>query len=109
MDLRVPVSVRVPHDNRSDLIGFALSSIRERTLKPAEILIVDDASSPEHRNRLNENPHLAAIANPMTVLGDCGAATQVVEGHSLEIMTLEAALEAMRSPGAGCHAYHTSR
>jgi glycosyltransferase involved in cell wall biosynthesis len=149
MDLRVPVSVIVPHHNRSDLIGFALSSIRQQTLQPTEILIVDDASSPEHRDRLaqyadfarviyleknrgpayarnagiqaakcdflaflddddlwepnklevqwkilNDNPHLSAVTSAMIVFGDDGRPTRVIEGHSPEIMTVEAALEA---------------
>lgn len=48
----LPVSVIVPHHNRSHLIGAAIESIRRQTLPPAEIVIVDDGSLAEHRDEL---------------------------------------------------------
>jgi len=49
------ISVIIPHYNRSHLIGTALDSVRQQTLQPAEILVVDDASAAEHRARLQQH------------------------------------------------------
>jgi glycosyltransferase involved in cell wall biosynthesis len=48
----LPISVIVPHRNRSDLIGIALESIRRQTAQASEIIIVDDGSHPKHRAAL---------------------------------------------------------
>jgi glycosyltransferase involved in cell wall biosynthesis len=48
----LPISVIIPHRNRSDLIGAAVESILRQTMPPAEIIIVDDGSLPKHRNAL---------------------------------------------------------
>jgi len=48
----LPISVIVPHHNRSNLIGIAIESIWRQTMQPAEVIIVDDGSFPEHRDAL---------------------------------------------------------
>ena len=40
------VSVIIPTHNRPELLQEALSSVLEQTVRPAEIIIVDDASDP---------------------------------------------------------------
>ena len=54
MNDSLPVSAIVTHYNRSDLIGAAVESIRRQTAQPAETIIVDDASLPEHRDALRK-------------------------------------------------------
>jgi glycosyltransferase involved in cell wall biosynthesis len=56
-----PISVVIPHHNRSHLIEQALASIRRQTLQPSEILIVDDGSQPEHANALQQYSDRARI------------------------------------------------
>lgn len=67
------VSVVVPHYNRPDLVGKALQSIHEQTVKPAEVLLVDDQSTPENRTKLNEFASLATIIDVPRNLGLAGA------------------------------------
>jgi GT2 family glycosyltransferase len=55
------VSVIVPHFNRPDLVRGALLSIHGQSIKPAEILLVDDGSSPENQDKLRELSSLATI------------------------------------------------
>ena len=55
------VSVIVPHFNRPDLVREALLSIHAQTVKPAEVLLVDDGSSPEHQEKLTSLSDLATI------------------------------------------------
>jgi len=50
----LPVSAVVPHHNRSALVAAAVESIRRQTIPPAEIIVVDDGSSPEHREALGK-------------------------------------------------------
>jgi glycosyltransferase involved in cell wall biosynthesis len=67
------VSVVVPHYNRPDLVREALLSIREQTLKPAEVLLVDDNSSLENRDRLRDLSSLATILSTPKIIGTSGA------------------------------------
>lgn len=55
------VAVVVPHFNRPDLVRDALLSIHAQTIKPAEILLVDDGSSPQNQDKLRSLSHLATI------------------------------------------------
>ncbi len=55
------VSVIVPHFNRPDLVRGALLSIHRQSIQPAEILLVDDGSSPENQDKLRELSSLATI------------------------------------------------
>ncbi len=63
------VSVIVPHYNRPDLVRRAIQSIHDQTLKPAEILLVDDHSTPENRARLNDLAHMATVIDVPENLG----------------------------------------
>ena len=55
------VTVIVPHYNRPDSVRDALLSIHRQTIKPDEILLVDDGSSPANRERLHDLSDLATI------------------------------------------------
>ncbi len=61
MNATAPISVIIPHHNRSHLIERAISSIRSQSLQPLEILIVDDASTPEHVAALQQHSGIARI------------------------------------------------
>jgi glycosyltransferase involved in cell wall biosynthesis len=61
MHATAPISVIVPHHNRSHLIGRALDSIQRQTLQPLEILLVDDCSLPEHIQALEQYRGIADI------------------------------------------------
>lgn len=61
MPSTAPISVIIPHHNRCQLIGAALASIQQQTIKPAEILIVDDASDQDQRSRLSDYAGIARI------------------------------------------------
>jgi GT2 family glycosyltransferase len=67
------VSVIVPHHNRPDFLREAVRSIREQTAQAAEILVVDDYSKPEHRERLRELAGLATILHTPSNIGLSGA------------------------------------
>jgi glycosyltransferase involved in cell wall biosynthesis len=67
------ISVIVPHYNRPDCVREALLSICNQTLKPAEILLVDDCSSPENLEKLSELSSLATILSTPRNVSDSGA------------------------------------
>jgi GT2 family glycosyltransferase len=67
------ITVVVPHYNRSDLVGRTLESIHNQTVRPAEVLLVDDNSRPEHRERLSEFSDLATLLVTPKNLGLAGA------------------------------------
>jgi glycosyltransferase involved in cell wall biosynthesis len=46
------ISVVIPHHNRPTQIGAAVQSMVEQTLRPREILVMDDASNEESRRQL---------------------------------------------------------
>src|SRR5690625_232154 len=46
------VSIIITHHNYSDFIGDAILSVLDQTHENWEVVVVDDASSPEHRRRL---------------------------------------------------------
>lgn len=50
------VAVVIPHFNRPDLVREAILSVREQTVKPAEVFVVDDGSSPENQQKLRSLP-----------------------------------------------------
>lgn len=58
---QVPVSVIIPHYNRSERIADALESVARQLVKPLEIIIVDDCSEPSHRIRLQRYADVAII------------------------------------------------
>ena len=55
------VTVVVPHYNRPDFVREALLSIRDQTVRPNEVLLVDDHSRPDHREKLKDLSGLATI------------------------------------------------
>lgn len=63
------VSVIVPHYNRPQFVRRALESIHAQTVKPAEILLVDDGSTPENREKLKDLADLATIVYAPRNLG----------------------------------------
>ena len=67
------ITVIVPHYNRPDLAREALLSIHAQTVKPAEILLVDDNSNPENRDKLERLSSLATIITTPRNVGLAGA------------------------------------
>jgi glycosyltransferase involved in cell wall biosynthesis len=67
------VTVIVPHYNRPDFVREALLSIHSQTLKPAEIMLVDDNSSPENREKLRDLSSLATVLSTPRNIGVAGA------------------------------------
>lgn len=67
------VSVVVPHYNRPEFAREALLSIHNQTVKPAEVLLVDDNSTPENQAKLREFSDLATIIKTPKNLGLAGA------------------------------------
>ena len=67
------ITVVVPHYNRPDLAREALLSIHAQTVKPAEILLVDDNSNPENRDKLEGLSSLATIITTPRNVGLAGA------------------------------------
>jgi len=67
------VSVVVPHYNRPDFVREALLSIHQQTVKPTEVLLVDDDSSPENREKLKDLSSLATILTTPRNVGLAGA------------------------------------
>jgi len=61
MNATVPISVIIPHHNRSHLIGRAIESICRQTVQPLEILIIDDCSKPQHAAALQRFSGAARI------------------------------------------------
>ena len=55
------VTVIIPHYNRPDFVRAALMSIHGQTVKPAEILLIDDGSTPENQEKLKKLSDLATI------------------------------------------------
>jgi hypothetical protein len=66
------VTVIVPHYNRPERVRDALLSIRDQTVKPAEILLVDDSSSPENRDTLRDLSGLATRRVMLFKMGQGG-------------------------------------
>src|SRR5580704_14145928 len=50
----LPVSAIITHCNRPQLLAGAIASIRRQTAPPAEIIVVDDCSLPQHRPALEK-------------------------------------------------------
>jgi glycosyltransferase involved in cell wall biosynthesis len=67
------VTVVVPHYNRPERVREALLSIHAQTVRPAEIILVDDNSSPENRAKLEDLSSLATIISTPRNLGPVGA------------------------------------
>jgi GT2 family glycosyltransferase len=67
------VAVVVPHYNRPDFVREALLSIRNQTAKPAEVLLVDDNSTPENQEKLRDLSSLATIISTPRNAGLAGA------------------------------------
>lgn len=55
------VSVIVPTYNRADLIGQTLSAIRSQSVKPAEIVVVDDGSTDDTRDVVGRYPDVRYV------------------------------------------------
>ncbi len=51
-DLDHSISIVIPHKNDSEVISIALASIATQSIKPAQVIVVDDDSLPEHKFRL---------------------------------------------------------
>jgi glycosyltransferase involved in cell wall biosynthesis len=54
MSETLPISAIITHCNRPQLLACAIESIRRQTAQPAEIIVVDDCSRPEHRPELEK-------------------------------------------------------
>lgn len=67
------VTVVVPHYNRPELVRRAIQSIHAQTERPSQILLVDDHSTPENREKLNDLAGMATIISPPKNLGLAGA------------------------------------
>lgn len=72
------VSVVLPHRNHTQFIGQTLARLFAQSEPPAEIVIVDDLSSPEERARLKEilAPHPTARLIALDEWGGVNAAVQ---------------------------------
>src|ERR1035437_8324194 len=55
------VTVIIPRYNRPEFVSAALISIHGQTVKPAEILLIDDGSTPENQEKLKKLSDLATI------------------------------------------------
>jgi glycosyltransferase involved in cell wall biosynthesis len=75
MKATAPISVIIPHHNRSQLIGRAIDSIQRQTLQCLEILIVDDCSKPVHYAALQRYSGAAQIIRLEKNCGAPGART----------------------------------
>jgi glycosyltransferase involved in cell wall biosynthesis len=71
--MNASISVIVTHHDRPDVIGEAMESVRNQTLQPSEIILVDDCSTPENRARLNEFAGFATIVDTPANLGSGGS------------------------------------
>lgn len=67
------VSVIVPHYGRPDLVLKALQSIHDQTVKATEVLLVDDNSLPENREKIKDLANLATLITTPRNLGSSGA------------------------------------
>ena len=63
------ISVIVTHHNRPDLVRKALESVWAQTVKPTEVILIDDSSTPENRENLNS---LSAFATILDTPADVG-------------------------------------
>jgi GT2 family glycosyltransferase len=67
------VSVVVPHYNRPDLVPAAIRSILNQSVKPSQILLIDDCSTSENREKLKPLSSFATIMTTPRNLGLAGA------------------------------------
>lgn len=67
------VTAVVPHYNRPDMLRDAVLSIAQQTVKPGEILIVDDCSTPENQEKIRELSSIATIIHTPQNVGLAGA------------------------------------
>lgn len=67
------ISVIVTHHNRPGVVREALESVRGQTLKPVEIIVVDDASRPGNRKKLDQFANFARVIVTPGNLGLAGA------------------------------------
>jgi glycosyltransferase involved in cell wall biosynthesis len=71
--MNASISVIVTHHDRPDVISDAMESVLKQTLRPLEIILVDDCSTPENRAKLNEFAGLATIVDTPANLGSGGS------------------------------------
>lgn len=86
---RPTVTVIVPHYNRPDMVGRALQSILHQGVAPDEVILVDDHSLPENRDRLQQFSSIATILQLPHNLGISGArnhAAQQAKGEWLAFL-----------------------
>ena len=55
------ITAIITHFNRSDVIGRAVQSVLDQTLKPSEIILVDGKSSPKHAEHLQKYANVARL------------------------------------------------
>ncbi len=67
------VTAIVPHYNRPDMLRDAVLSIARQTVRPDEILIVDDCSTPANQERIKDLSSLARIIRTPQNSGLAGA------------------------------------
>jgi GT2 family glycosyltransferase len=81
------VTVIVSHHNRPDLVYKALLSIRDQSVKATEVLLVDDSSSPENREKIEQFSDLATILSTPGKAGPAGARNLGAQRASSEWLT----------------------
>lgn len=67
------VTAVVPHYNRPDMLRDAVLSIAQQTVRPDQILIVDDCSTPENQEKIESLSSLATIVRTPQNIGLAGA------------------------------------
>ena len=55
MDAFFSISVVIPTFNRSDLLQRALNSVMKQSLKPDEIIVIDDGSTDATKSMIKNN------------------------------------------------------
>jgi len=79
----LPVTAIVPHRNRS-IVANAIESILRQTAPPAEIIVVDDGSLPQHREALRKHADQARIVFLDKPMGPSFARNAGLEAASQE-------------------------
>ena len=67
------VTAIVPHYNRPEMVREALLSIQQQSVRPDEVLLVDDCSTPENQEKLQNLSSLASIISTPKNVGLAGA------------------------------------
>lgn len=63
------ITILIPHHNRLDLLTESVSSVKQQSCPPTEIIVLDDCSSPEVRQGLNAVREMATVHENTRNLG----------------------------------------